>query len=216
MDAIKELGAGPARQDPAPRETICTAHSPFPLSAEQVYQDYAPHVFNTARRMVSNDSDAEDVTQDVLLKVVRKLPTFRGDSAFPTWLHRVTVNTALSHRRRQAVQQEHGLGYSRDVFGEDEPLVESAPGKTPEPATEILHHEMRQLIEQAIASLPEMYRTVFVLADIEGWSNADIAAHLHLTLPAVKSRLHRARLLMRDALAPHFNEELPGCDAGSG
>src|SRR5439155_24444809 len=85
-----------------------------PLSAEQVYHDYAPRVYNMARRMVSNDIDAEDVTQDVLLQVVRKLPSFRGESAFPTWLHRVTINAALSHRRRQAVRQEHGMRNSLD------------------------------------------------------------------------------------------------------
>src|SRR5258706_2160519 len=80
---------------------------PIPLSAEQVYHDYAPRVYHVARRLVSSDVDAEDVTQDVLLQVVRKLPTFRGESAFPTWLHRITVNAALSHRRRRAVREEH-------------------------------------------------------------------------------------------------------------
>src|SRR5438270_6748560 len=104
MDANKKPGAG---QGPAPEEDPCTA----PLSAEQVFYDYAPRVYNMARRMVSNEVDAEDVTQDVLLQVVRKLPTFRGEAAFPTWLHRVTVNAALSHRRRQAVRRHrHRLG----------------------------------------------------------------------------------------------------------
>src|SRR3954447_2159368 len=115
MDANKKPGAG---QGPAPEEDLCTA----PLSAEQVFYDYAPRVYNMARRMVSTDVDAEDVTQDVLLQVVRKLPTFRGDAAFPTWLHRVTVNAALSHRRRQAVRQEHGLTNSLEAYGEDEPF----------------------------------------------------------------------------------------------
>jgi RNA polymerase sigma-70 factor (ECF subfamily) len=210
MDAINMAGAGPAQRQPAPQEDICPSTATLPLSAEQVYHDYAPRVFNMARRMVSNDSDAEDVTQDVLLQVVRKLPTFRGESAFPTWLHRVTVNTALSHRRRKAVRHQHGLERNTDIFGSDQPLVDGGPGRTPEPPMEMLHHEERQLIERAITDLPEMYRTVFVLADVEGWANADIATHLNLTLPAVKSRLHRARLLMRDALAPHFGEAMLG------
>src|SRR5438094_7347703 len=76
------------------------------LTAERVYHDYAPRVYNMARRMVSNEKDAEDVTQEVFLQVVRKLPTFRGESAFPTWLHRVTVNAALAHRRKQALREE--------------------------------------------------------------------------------------------------------------
>src|ERR1700680_4233487 len=100
MDAGLRNGPG---TKPRPEEKL----SPFPLSAEQVYHDYAPRVFHTARRMLRSDVDAEDVTQDVLLQVVRKLPSFRGESAFPTWLHRVTVNTALTHRRKRAVREEH-------------------------------------------------------------------------------------------------------------
>jgi RNA polymerase sigma-70 factor (ECF subfamily) len=159
-----------------------------------------------ARRMVRSDVDAEDVTQDVLLQVVRKLPTFRGESAFPTWLHRVTVNAALSHRRKQAVRQEHGLVRSLEAFGEDQPEQGQGPGRTLGPEAQLLSHEARELIDRAIEALPPTYRTVFVLADVEGLPNADIAAQLGLSLPAVKSRLHRARLLMRDALAPHFGD----------
>src|SRR6478735_2016862 len=77
------------------------------LTPEQVFRDYGPRVYNLARRMLGNDADAEDVTQDVLLQVVRKLDTFRGESAFPTWLHRVTVNAALAHRRRRSTRQSH-------------------------------------------------------------------------------------------------------------
>src|SRR3954466_11485327 len=83
-----------------------TADGP-PLTPERVFREYAPRVYNLARRMLGNDADAEDVTQDVLLQVVRKLETFRGDSAFPTWLHRVAVNAALSHRRKRAGREEH-------------------------------------------------------------------------------------------------------------
>src|SRR5438093_6475777 len=76
------------------------------LTPDRVFTDYAPRVYNLARRMLGNDADAEDVTQDVLLQVVRKLNTFRGESAFPTWLHRVTVNAALAHRRKRATRQQ--------------------------------------------------------------------------------------------------------------
>src|SRR6266480_2816381 len=110
MDATKTRRGAPGCRPGVPLEDRLSPQVPetgSPLSAEQVYHAYAPRVYNMARRMVRNDIDAEDVTQDVLLQVVRKLPTFRGESAFPTWLHRVTVNAALSHRRRQAVRQEH-------------------------------------------------------------------------------------------------------------
>src|SRR5438552_12681684 len=92
---------------------------PVPQSAEEVFHLYAPRVYNLARRMLSSDADAEDVTQDVLLQVVRKLPSFRGESAFPTWLHRVTVNAALAHRRKRALHNEHRARAPLDVILEE-------------------------------------------------------------------------------------------------
>src|SRR5947207_1586575 len=80
-----------------------------PLTAERIFRDYAPRVYALARRMLNNDADAEDVTQDVLLQVVRKLDTFRGEAAVGTWLHRITVNAALAHRARRARRQEHEI-----------------------------------------------------------------------------------------------------------
>src|SRR5947207_5197224 len=77
------------------------------LTAERIFLEYAPRVYAVARRMLNNDADAEDVTQDVLLQVVRKLDTFRGEADIGTWLHRVTVNAALAHRARRARRQEH-------------------------------------------------------------------------------------------------------------
>lgn len=201
MDARKTIGTARARA--ATKEIHSDSpHLTPPLSAEQVYHDYAPRVYHVARRMVASDMDAEDITQDVLLKVVRKLPNFRGDSTFPTWLHRVTVNAALTHRRRQAVRHERALAGSLDV--RDDASWEGSH-RTLGPDDQILGHELRQLIEQAMESLPPVYHRVFVLADIDGRSNAEIAADLGMSLPAVKSRLHRARGMMREALAPHFS-----------
>src|SRR5437868_11192693 len=97
-----------------------TARPPDPApSAEEVFREYAPRVYNLARRMLNSDADAEDVTQDVLLQVVRKLPTFRGESAFPTWLHRVTVNAALAHRRKRNARDELRVYDPVDNFQED-------------------------------------------------------------------------------------------------
>src|ERR1700674_1885980 len=86
---------------------------------ERVFRDCAPRVYHLARRMLGNDADAEDVTQDVLLQVVRKLDTFRGESAFPTWLHRVTVNAALANRRKRAVRQKHQVSDPLEHFLEN-------------------------------------------------------------------------------------------------
>jgi RNA polymerase sigma-70 factor (ECF subfamily) len=186
------------RQPPDPAAT--------PHTAEEVFHEYAPRVYNLARRMLTSDADAEDVTQDVLLQVVRKLPSFRGESAFPTWLHRVTVNAALAHRRKRAVRDEHRTHGPLELILEEQPPQGPVRRWTVGPQEAALDRETQELIERAIAELPEEYRDVFVLSDVEGLPNAEIGGMLGLSLPAVKSRLHRARQKLRDALAPHFEE----------
>src|ERR1041384_3679698 len=94
---------------------------PEKLTPELVFREYAPRIYNLARRMLNNDADAEDVTQDVLLQVIRKLDTFRGDSQFSTWLHRVTVNAALAFREKRANRQKH------EMHGASDEVLEVAP-----------------------------------------------------------------------------------------
>jgi RNA polymerase sigma-70 factor (ECF subfamily) len=173
-----------------------------PPTAEGVFYAYAPRVYGLARRMLANDADAEDVTQDVLLQVVRKLDTFRCESALATWLHRVTVNAALAHRRKQSRRHERQVQAPLDALPDQ--AGRPGPGPHESPDRRALDRELRELIERATGRLPEMYRDVYVLADVEGLPNAEIGELLGLSLAGVKSRLHRARLMMRDALAPHF------------
>ena len=178
---------------------------PEKLTPELVFREYAPRIYNLARRMLGNDADAEDVTQDVLLQVVRKLDSFRGESQIATWLHRVTVNAALAHRQKRANRQKHEAGEATDELphADTNGTVNRWSEAPDEP---VLAAEQAAIIDRAIADLPEPFRDVYVLADVEGLSNAEIADVLKLSVPAVKSRLHRARLRMRDALAPHFEE----------
>lgn len=177
-----------------------------PLTAAEVFEEYAPRVYSLARRMLGNDADAEDVTQDVLLQVVRKLHTFRGDADIMTWLHRITVNAALAHRRKRAVREERERQDPFDHFLENGYHSDPVRPWSLTPEDQALGKERTEMIEKAIAELPEIYRDVYVLADVEGLPNADIGEMLSLSVPAVKSRLHRGRLLMREALAPHFEE----------
>jgi RNA polymerase sigma-70 factor (ECF subfamily) len=194
-----------ARADPVPKAEQAEAHRP--PTPEKIFEDYAPRVYHLARRLLGNDADAEDVTQDVFVQVVRKLPTFRGEAEFSTWLYRVAVNAALAYRRKRALRQVAPL---------PEPLEDFAVAGNhrfpvrrwmSRPNHLALGREAHQLIEEAIAGLPEAYRDVYVLADVEELSNAEIADLLDLSVAAVKSRLHRARLLMRKALAPYFEEQ---------
>lgn len=181
---------------------------PEKLTPELVFREYAPRIYNLARRMLGNDADAEDVTQDVLLQVVRKLDTFRGDSQISTWLHRVTVNAALAHRQKRANRQKHETGDAADD------LLETAAPETAvkrwnvSPEDPVLAAEQHEVIENAIKQLPEPFRDVYLLADVEGLPNSEIGEMLGLSVAAVKSRLHRARMRMRDLLAPHFEGEV--------
>ncbi|MBI1915360.1 MAG: sigma-70 family RNA polymerase sigma factor [Planctomycetes bacterium] len=175
-------------------------------TAEQVFREYAPRVYNLARRMLTNESDAEDVTSEVLLQVVRKLDTFRGESSLATWLYRITANAALALRRKRATHPERQISDPMDQFLADGSHATPVRGWAAGPVQQVLGHELSQMIEKAVAGLPALYRDVFVLADLEGLANAEIGEVLRLSLPAVKSRLHRARLSLRHALAPYFEE----------
>jgi RNA polymerase sigma-70 factor (ECF subfamily) len=164
-------------------------------TVEEVIQAHAARVYSLALRMLDNKADAEDVSQEVLLQVVRKLDTFRGDAELTTWLYRVTVNAALQYRRRQARRPERTLDVSLECI---------APHDGDVPDGEALRGELRQHLDRAIARLPPIYRDVFVLADVEDLPNAEIGQLLGLSVPAVKSRLHRARLALREALGCHL------------
>lgn len=195
-------GVGPSADGPPP-------------TPEFVFREYAPRIYAIARRVLGNDADAEDVTQDVLVQVIRKLHTFRGDAQLPTWLHRVTVNAALAHREKRANRAKRETAGAGEEFLEaaaaDGPLAAGSV-KLPRPPADLppdelaLAAEQRDVIEKAIGRLPDGFREVYVLADVEGLPNAEIGDMLDLSVPAVKSRLHRARLRMRELLAPHFEE----------
>lgn len=199
------------RSDQPPETGVSEAPADSPTtevrpSVEQVFRLYAPRIYQLARRILGNETDAQDVTQDVMVQVLRKLDTFRGDSSFPTWLHRVTVNAALAHRRRKAARHEQDAPETVEKSGDDNLLPEAMKPWNIRPDQAMLNAEQQEIVEKAIAELPEMYRDVFVLADVQQMSNAEIADLLHLSVPAVKSRLHRARMMMRNRLAPYFEE----------
>jgi len=177
-----------------------------PPSAKEVFEVYAPRVYSLALRLLGNQADAEDVTQEVFVQIIRKLATFRGQSAFSTWLYRVTVNAALAFRRKRALREEHYVPDPGEDFREDGQHRRPIRRWLRAPEQLVLDQEAHQVIERAIAGLPEIYRDVYVLADAEEFPNQEIAEMLGLSVPAVKSRLHRARLLMRKALAPYFEE----------
>jgi RNA polymerase sigma-70 factor, ECF subfamily len=186
--------------------TVAKQIPSFRLTPEQIFREYGARVYNLARRLLGSDADADDVTQDVFVQVLRKLSSFRGEAALPTWLHRVTVNASLTYRRKRAAFRKHCGADFREGSVENSRHRTSVRRCPAQPEKLALESERYRLIEKAIARLPQIYRDVYLLADIEELTNNQIGGLLGLSAAAVKSRLHRARLLMRKALAPHFEE----------
>jgi RNA polymerase sigma-70 factor (ECF subfamily) len=179
-------------------ESSCSTGTENARAVEKVFYAHASLVRNVARHVLGNEADAEDVTQEVLLRILCKLDSFRGEARLTTWLRRVTVNAALEHRRKALCRRKRETNACLV-----RPNDRTAGGASC-PAQQLLDDEMREQIAQAIADLPEMYREVYVLADVEEMSNPQIGKILNLGVPAVKSRLHRARSMMRQALAAYF------------
>jgi RNA polymerase sigma-70 factor (ECF subfamily) len=152
----------------------------------QLYRRHVGRVHAICRRMAADVPRAEELTQTVFVKLWDKLGLFRGESAFASWLHRLTVNTVLTEfrttRRREA-----------RVFGTDDPAALETPAKAPAPG-------LRLDLEQAIAGLPPRARVIFVLHDIEGYTHEEVARLLDLETGTTKAQLHRARQLLQEAL----------------
>jgi RNA polymerase sigma-70 factor (ECF subfamily) len=185
------------------------SHHPGVPDAAEVFLRYSPRIHSLARRMLQNEADADDVVQDVLVQVVRKLNTFRGECELTTWLDRVTVNAALLHRSKRATRAAREAHIPLDDIADHGRPASAAQADRSLPDRQAQARELRELIGRAIARLPKAYQDAAVLSGLEGRPNAEVGQALGLSLPAVKSRLHRARLLLRRALAPYFCEALP-------
>jgi RNA polymerase sigma-70 factor, ECF subfamily len=154
---------------------------------ERLYRRHVDRVHSLVSRMLEPDL-ADEVTQDVFVRAWGKLDTFRGDSAFATWLHRVTVNLVLGRRKK--------LGIRRERYHPDSQVVlDRTSGAVP-------RADMGAEFEAGIRRLPERAREVFVLHDVEGFKHREIAEMLGVTTGTTKAQLHRARMLMRQYLSP--------------
>jgi RNA polymerase sigma-70 factor (ECF subfamily) len=172
-----------------------------PMAAEQLATRYGERAYRLARRITGNEQDAEEVVQDAFWTVVRKIDTFRGESAFGSWLYRIVTNASYQKLRgRQSRRDELSLGDVLPLFDERGchagPVADWSP-RTDDPSIQV---ELRTALTAAIGELPAAYRTVLVLRDIEGRSNAEIAETLGLSVCVVKARAHRARLFLRKRL----------------
>ena len=159
-------------------------------------------------RLLKEPMDAEEVAQDVFLTVFEKIDHFRGDSSFSTWLHRVAVNAALMRRRKSKADRSVPLDDVVPSFDERGHLAVDIADWSQQAGDPVLAREAGEVIEAAVEKLGEMYRTVFGLRDVQGFSTEETAEILELSVPAVKSRLHRARLFLRRELAEYFEKRV--------
>jgi RNA polymerase sigma-70 factor, ECF subfamily len=163
-------------------------------------------VLRVVLSIVKEPMDAEEVAQEVFLTVFEKIDKFRGDASFTTWLHRVAVNAALMQRRKKKADRSVSLDEVMPAF-DDKGMIAANVGDWTERAEDpVLQQEARAVIEAAVDKLEEIYRTVFTLRDIQGFSTEETAGILDLSVAAVKTRLHRARLFLRSELADYFEK----------
>ena len=171
-------------------------------ATERLVATYGDRAYRLAIRITGNGSDAEEVVQDAFWSVIRKIDTFRGDAAFGSWLYRIVANAAYQKvRSRRSARTDLSLDEVLPLFdeqGRHVALTADWSGRVDDPAVQT---ELRLALTAAMNELPALSRTILVLRDVEGRSNVEIAEALGLGVPAVKTRVHRARLFLRKQLA---------------
>src|SRR3984885_10845324 len=175
---------------------------------EDLVRRYDRNVFRIAQHITQNREDAEDVVQDAFLKSYQNLAQFQGQSKFYTWLVRIVVNEALMKLRRR--RPERMVSLDEDIKTEEDSMPREVADWAPNPEQLYTQGELKEILGKTIQGLPPSFRTVFVLRDVEGLSTEETADALDLSIPAVKSRLLRARLQLRERLSRYFQKRESG------
>jgi RNA polymerase sigma-70 factor, ECF subfamily len=169
----------------------------------EIVDRYSQKAHNLALRITRNQEDAEEILQDVFVTVFNKIDKFEGKSAFSSWLYRITVNTAFMKLRKR--KQSPAVSLEEISQGVQENWVGT---RSDNADTNYIssRHELREALERAINRLPDEYKVIFVLRDVDGLSNQEVGDILNLSVPAVKSRLHRSRLMLRKKLQKFYED----------
>lgn len=170
---------------------------------EEIVRRYSNKVYNLAYHLTRDASAAEEIMQDVFLTVIAKINTLTNDAFFSTWLYRVTTNASYGFLRKEKKFTDQTVS-EEEV--DQEPAIDYEYDWSTLPDDILLSEESRKILQSSIDSLPEAMRTVVIMKDVEGFSNEEIAQTMGLSVPAVKSRLHRGRLILRDVLADYFRK----------
>lgn len=169
---------------------------------EKLVRKYEQKIYNLILGMTGNKTEASDLFQEAFLSTWRNIQGFKGESSFSTWLYRIAVNAVLMKRRKKRLQT---VPLDETIKTSENEIKREFPGDWSEnPLATMQNDELRDRLSQAISLLPEKYRTVLVLSDLQGMPNEEITRIMNLSLPSVKSRLHRARLFLRNRLSDYF------------
>jgi RNA polymerase sigma-70 factor, ECF subfamily len=183
-----------------------TAHQPFPHSEfEALMRRYNSRLFRVARAILRDDAEAEDAVQDAYLQIYRKLHEFRGDSQVSTWLTRVVVNAALMRARKQKRAVVVPL-QKPGAAGAPDTVIELEDRQAASPSQVTFRAEVRKILERRIDELPLAFRTVFVMRDVQDMSVHETADALGIPEPTVRTRLFRARAMLREALQQEIDD----------
>ncbi len=175
---------------------------------EALVERHRDKVYSVALRMTRSEADAAEIVQETFLSAYQHLPDFRGEAAFGSWVHRIAANHALMRLRHRGVVQAAEDDLKSPEFNERGSFTEYPASDWSRRADEkVLDAELGQAIQQAVDRLPNEYREVFVLRDLEGLSYEQIGEITGDSVPAIKSRLHRARLAMRDTIDRFYNQQ---------
>lgn len=190
------------------RELLARAQAGDTDAFEALVARHRDEVFALALRITRSEADAAEIAQDTFLSAYQHLPEFRGDAAFGSWVYRIAANNSLMRLRRQRVKQAAEEELRGPEFNDRGSLTEAPnAGFVRAADEEILDAELGAAIQQATDQLPERYREVFLLKDVDGLSYEEIAAITQESVPAIKSRLHRARLTLREAIEDFYREK---------
>ena len=173
---------------------------------DELVQRYEQVLYNFSMKMCGKREDAEDVVQDTFLNVFKYLKGFRRETKFKNWLYRIATSACIKKRRKSKYAPEREISLDAFIPSEEAQVEQETPLWATLPLNQVLNEELGRTIEEAILELPEKYRLVLVLRDIEGFSTEESAQILRLTPANVKVRLHRARLFLREQLKSYFQD----------
>jgi RNA polymerase sigma-70 factor (ECF subfamily) len=195
------------RQPEVERELIGRMQAGDSTAVNDLATSYGPRIHQLAFRYLKNWEDAEEVTQDVLMKVHRKIDAFRGDAALSSWIYRITFNTAMSRLRNGRFSRPHEVPAQDVMFTNDgEERVAQEPADWSSLADDaVMRGEMRRKLVEALTYLPPVYRVPVILRDIQGLSTEEASMILRVKSQTLKSRLHRGRLILRRHLGDFAN-----------